>query len=205
VGVARAPCLPQNRAHNNAATGGEPMSTGKKLELAFERVLFSSRWLLAPFYLGMVFALLAVLVVFVHELVYELAHVTAADAEQVIILSLSLIDLSLTGNLLVIVIFAGYENFVSRMHVGEHEDRPGWMGTIDFSDMKVKLIASIVAISGIALLRAFLTLGDVNIKVEPARLAWMLGIHLTFVVSGVLLVTMDWIASKHAKPDRSSH
>lgn len=167
-----------------------------RLEIALERALFSARWLLAPFYAGMVFALAAVLVVFVHELVVELRHIADLDVERVIILSLSLIDLSLTGNLLLIVIFAGYENFVSKLHVTEHEDRPGWMGAVDFSGLKLKLIASIVAISGIALLRAFLPLGDADMPIDQVRLRWMVVIHLTFVVSGVLLAAMDWITAR---------
>jgi uncharacterized protein (TIGR00645 family) len=167
-----------------------------KLEVGVERVLFASRWLLAPFYLGMVLALAIVLVVFVRELITELAHIATIDAEQAILLALSLIDLSLTGNLLLIVIFSGYENFVSKIHIGDHEDRPSWMGTVDFSGLKMKLIASIVAISAIALLRAFLPLGDTGAEVDGPRLGWMVAIHLTFVVSGVLLAVMDWITSK---------
>lgn len=167
-----------------------------KLETALEQVLFSSRWLLAPLYLGMVVALGVLLFVFVRELYLELSHLASMDAEQAILLALSLIDLSLTANLLLIVIFSGYENFVSKIHVGEHEDRPSWMGTVDFSGLKIKLIASIVAISAIALLRAFLPLGDAAAVVDGPRLRWMVVIHLTFVVSGVLMAAMDWIASR---------
>jgi uncharacterized protein (TIGR00645 family) len=168
----------------------------RKLEIALERTLFASRWLLAPFYLGMVFGLMGIFVVFARELGSELRHLLAFDSEQVILLALSLIDLSLTANLMLIVIFAGYENFVSRMHIEAHEDRPSWMGTVDFSGLKIKLVASIVAISAIALLRAFLPLGDPEAVVDVARLRWMVIIHLTFVVSGLLLTAMDWIASK---------
>jgi uncharacterized protein (TIGR00645 family) len=167
-----------------------------RLEIAVEQVLFSSRWLLAPLYLGMVVALAVILVVFVRELITELAHFSSMGAEQAILLALSLIDLSLTGNLLLIVIFSGYENFVSKIHVGDHEDRPSWMGTVDFSGLKIKLIASIVAISAIALLRAFLPLGDAGAEVDGPRLRWMVAIHLTFIVSGVLMAAMDWITSK---------
>jgi uncharacterized protein (TIGR00645 family) len=167
-----------------------------KLERAVESVLFASRWLLAPFYLGMVFALAIVLVIFVRELINEVAHIRTLDAEGGILLSLSLIDLSLTGNLLLIVMFSGYENFVSKIHIVDHEDRPSWMGTVDFAGLKIKLIASIVAISGIALLRAFLPLGDAGAAVDTQRIGWMVAIHLTFVVSGVLLALMDWITSK---------
>jgi uncharacterized protein (TIGR00645 family) len=173
------------------------MSNPKRsLEIGLERVLFASRWILAPFYLGMVVALAVTAVVFVRELIKEVAHVSSMDGEQAIILGLSLIDLSLTGNLLLIVIFSGYENFVSKMHVVDHVDRPDWMGTVDFSGLKIKLIASIVAISAIALLRAFLILGDTDVAVDSARLRWMVAIHVTFVVSGVLMAAMDWITSR---------
>jgi len=171
-------------------------NTRAKIEHAFELLLFSSRWLLAPFYFGMALALAVVLYVFGREFLNEVGHIETLDAERVILFVLSLIDLSLTGNLLVIVMFSGYENFVSKIHIGDHEDRPDWMGTIDFSGLKLKLIASIVAISGIALLRAFLPLGDVTAPIDEHRIGWMLAIHLTFVVSGVLLALMDWITSK---------
>ncbi|MDE2252039.1 MAG: TIGR00645 family protein [Gammaproteobacteria bacterium] len=167
-----------------------------KLERLAEQTLFASRWLMAPFYLGMVLALVLLLIVFGRELAAEFAHVQTVNAESAVLLALSLIDLSLTGNLLLIVMFSGYENFVSRMQIGDHEDRPSWMGTVDFSGMKMKLIASIVAISGIALLRTFLPLSDPDSKMDSQRIGWMVAIHLTFVISGVLLAVMDWITSK---------
>ena len=111
---------------------------------------------------------------------------------------LSLIDLSLAGNLLLIVVFSGYENFVSKIDTGDDEDRPAWMGTVDFSGLKMKLIASIVAISAIALLRAFMQLAEGE-AIADRTLAWLVGIHLTFVVSGVMLAVMDLVASKVAK------
>jgi uncharacterized protein (TIGR00645 family) len=165
-------------------------------ELVLEWTLFASRWILAPLYVSMILVLAGILVVFLRELGTELQHIGSMDGEQTILLALSLIDLSLAANLVLIVIFAGYENFVSKIHVGEHEDRPTWMGTVDFSGLKIKLIASIVAISAIALLRAFLPLGDANARVDDAQLRWMVVIHLTFVVSGVLLAVMDWISSR---------
>lgn len=170
----------------------------RNVERQVEGILFASRWLLAPFYLGMALALGVLVVIFLRELAGELAHIQSLNAEGGILLALSLIDLSLTGNLLLIVMFSGYENFVSKMHVGGHEDRPDWMGTVDFSGLKLKLIASIVAISAIALLRAFLPLADPDVAVDTHRIGWMVAIHLTFVVSGVLLAVMDWITSRTA-------
>src|SRR5271170_2344547 len=108
------------------------VNSRSKIERGLERALYSSRWLLAPFYLGMVLALALILFVFVRELCLELAHIPNVDAEDGLLLALSLIDLSLTGNLLLIVMFSGYENFVSRIHIADHENRPSWMGTVDF-------------------------------------------------------------------------
>ena len=180
--------------------------TVRGLEIRFERLLFGARWILAPLYAGMVLVLLAIVVVFAHELVSELGRLGTLDGEAAIVFALSLIDLSLTGNLLVVVMFAGYESFVSQLHIGQHEDRPSWLGTIDFAALKLKVIASIVAISAVALLRAFLLLGDPATGVDATRLRWMVLIQLTFVVSGVLLALMDWIAARadaHSEPGHS--
>lgn len=175
-----------------------------KFELRLEKALFAARWLMAPFYIGLVIGLAALLVIFFKDLWSEILHVFAptAKVEDAILMALSLIDLSLAGNLLLIVIFAGYENFVSRIDTSEHEDRPGWMGTVDFSGLKIKLVASIVAISAIALLKAFMEIAEPSVAVsaaEQVKLWWLVVIHMTFVVSGVLLATMDFISSRTGK------
>jgi uncharacterized protein (TIGR00645 family) len=164
------------------------------LEAALERGLFASRWLMAPFYVGLVFALGALLVVFVMKLVAGLPQAHLMTAEEAILMALSLIDLSLAANLVLIVIFSGYENFVSKLDVAAHADRPAWMGTVDFSALKLKLIASIVAISGIALLGSFLQLSDPAKQLDEQRIFWLVVVHLTFVASGVLLALMDWLS-----------
>jgi len=166
------------------------------LETGLERGLFASRWLMAPFYVGLVIALAALLVVFFQELFRELPHLLAMTPEDAILMALTLIDLSLAANLLVIVILSGYENFVSKIDTASHEDRPDWMGTVDFSGLKMKLIASIMAISAIALLKAFLKLTELDVELDQPRLLWLVIIHLSFVVSGVLLAVMDWLNSK---------
>ena len=169
------------------------------LEVVLERGLFASRWLMAPFYVGLIGSLIALMYIFFIELVHGLSHLTSMHAEDAILLALSLIDLSLAANLVLIVVFSGYENFVSKIDTGDHEDRPEWMGTVDFSGLKLKLIASIVAISGIALLKAFLTLTDPAAVLDEARLLWLVAIHLTFVGSGVLLALMDWLTGLSKK------
>ena len=118
------------------------------VESGFERVLFASRWLMAPIYVGLVLALLLLVVVFVRELALRRAAAVHDGPEQAILAVLSLIDLSLAGNLVLIVIFSGYENFVSKIDTDDAATGRDWMGTVDFSGLKMKLIASIVAISG---------------------------------------------------------
>jgi uncharacterized protein (TIGR00645 family) len=181
------------------------------LEIALEQGLFASRWLMAPFYIGLIVALLALLAVFGQEIYHKVPQLWSPEhgmhTEGAILLALTLIDLSLAANLVLIVIFSGYENFVSKIDIGDHEDRPEWMGTVDFSGLKLKLIASIVAISGIALLKAFLELGDPSMlgpnkifdEAEQTRLMWQVIVHITFVVSGVLLAFMDWLTSRSGK------
>jgi uncharacterized protein (TIGR00645 family) len=168
------------------------MSKTNFVERNLERGLFASRWLMAPFYVGLVIALAVLLVAFLRAIVTEIPDLATLDEAKVILWVLTLIDLSLAANLIVMVIFAGYENFVSKMDIGGHPDRPMWMGTIDFSAMKLKLVASIVAISAIHLLKAFMSLESYSRE----QLIFLTVIHITFVVSGVLLALMDYIADK---------
>jgi uncharacterized protein (TIGR00645 family) len=131
-------------------------------------------------------------VVFAHALIVQLPDIASLNEAKVILWVLTLIDLSLAANLILMVIFAGYENFVSKMDIEGHPDRPTWMGTIDFSAMKLKLVASIVAISAIQLLKAFMSIESYSRE----QLIFLIIIHITFVVSGVLLALMDYIADK---------
>ena len=166
------------------------------IERAMETGLFNSRWLLAPFYIGLVLALVMLLIAFVGELLRALPNVFTMDAENVILTVLLLIDLSLAGNLVLIVIFSGYENFVSKIDTGDSEDRPSWMGMLDFSGLKMKLIGSIIAISAIGLLRAFMTITQMDAPVDRERIIFLIGLHVTFVASGVLFAIMDWISGR---------
>lgn len=175
------------------------MHQRKALEKLIERVIFNSRWLLAPFYIGLILSLVMLLVAFVGDLIHILPNLLHADPEQIILGVLTLIDLSLAGNLVVIVMFSGYENFVSKIDTGSSEDRPDWMGTLDFSGLKMKLIGSIVAISAISLLRAFMTLTEAEAPLDEVRIRWLVILHLTFVGSGLLFALMDWVAAKAEK------
>jgi uncharacterized protein (TIGR00645 family) len=157
--------------------------------------LFSSRWLLAPFYFCLVASLFALL----FKLVQHAAHMVASES-AVILDILSLIDMTLVGSLIVLVIFSGYENFVSPVDNDQPKNWPEWMGDIDFSGLKLKLMSSIVAISAIQLLRAFMDLKNATDR----DLWWSVGIHLAFVVSALVLALSDRL-SDHGPAKGNNH
>ncbi|CAN1570004.1 COG2862 Predicted membrane protein [Rhabdaerophilaceae bacterium] len=160
------------------------------IERILERFLFASRWLLAPFYVMLVFALGVLLVKAVQETAHFVLHAFSSSEAEVILGVLALVDLTLTGSLIIIVIFSGYENFVSQIDPGKSVDWPEWMGKIDFAGLKLKLLSSIVAISAIQVLKGFM-----NVKNMPDRdLTWLVGIHLVFVASGLIMALTDRIA-----------
>ena len=177
------------------------MSEKRNLETRFEQGLFASRWLMAPMYVGLAIALGMLTVIFVKELIYYIPQILDLTAEKMILVVLTLIDLTLAANLLLIVLFSGYENFVSKFDFDAGQDRPDWMGKVDFSGLKMKLIASIVAISGIHLLKRFMEISDLDTATTfgPTEMYWLVAIHLTFVISGVLMALMDWLQAKASK------
>lgn len=173
----------------------------RRIEKHIERLIFASRWLLAPFYIGLSLSLAILMVKFLQELAHLAPGILSMGENDVILAILSMVDLTLTGSLLVMVIFAGYENFVSKIDTANNEDRPEWMGKVDFSSLKLKLVASIVAISAVQLLKMFMN----PAPYDNQRMAWMVGTHMAFVVSGVLLALMDRIAEggKHGSDSSS--
>ena len=177
------------------------MSEKSTVETTFEKGLFASRWLMAPMYLGLAITLGMLTVIFVKELVYYLPQVLDLTPEKMILVALTLIDLTLAANLLLIVMFSGYESFVSKIDIDVGDDKPDWMGKVDFGGLKMKLIASIVAISGIHLLKRFMEISDLDTATiyGETELYWLVVIHLTFVVSGVLMALMDWLQSRSYK------
>ncbi|MGN6326278.1 TIGR00645 family protein [Pseudolysinimonas sp.] len=178
----------------------------EQVEHGGERFLFASRWLLAPLYVGMVVAVVAVGIKFFQELWHLITHIVGFTGDQVISSILALIDLALLANLVLIVIFAGYENFVSKIAAARRsEDRPRWMGHVDFSGLKMKLIGSIVAISAIGLLADFTNLEEPGKRLDETLLMWRVILHLTFVVSGVLFAIMDWLGEKRLLITKQTH
>jgi len=173
----------------------------KNIESNLEGLLFRSRWMLAPFYGGLVFAIFLLLLKFTQEFIIFVPTIFDANLKDVIIQILILIDLTLVANLLLIFVFSGYETFVSKIDNLGHEDRPSWMGTVDFSELKIKLFGSIIAISGIELLKAFMTAE----KHSSEELGWLVGIHLTFIISGLLFAIMDKISAQAKKIECEAH
>lgn len=159
-------------------------------ERFMESAIFASRWILAPFFIGLIIAMLVLLLKFGKELVSLLLGVLGLYEHDSIISILTLVDTALIAVLLLIIVFSGYENFVSKLSIGDHEDRPAWMGKVSFSDLKMKLIGAIVAISAVELLKAFL----VSTTLTGEQIGWKIAIHLTFVISGLLFAASDWIS-----------
>ncbi len=157
------------------------------IEKMLEKFLFGSRWLLAPFYVMLVVALAALLLKAGQETVHFMFTAWSASESQIILGVLALVDLTLTGSLIIIVIFSGYENFVSKIDAADHKDWPEWMGKIDFTGLKLKLVSSIVAISAIQVLKAFMNLKNIGDR----ELMWLVGIHMMFVLSGLLMALTD--------------
>jgi len=164
------------------------------VERAIESIIVRSRWLMAPFYIGLIVSLAVLLIKFFLELVHFSTQVISGSESDIILGVLSLIDLALTGNLVLIVIFSGYENFVSRIDVYEH-DRPDWMAKVDFGGLKQKLMTSIVAISAVQVLKAFMNIE----RYDTTKLGWLVGIHALFLLSMLVVALADKLGES-AKP-----
>ena len=164
-------------------------------ERAIETLIFASRWLLAPFFIGLLVAIVVLLVKFMKGLLDLVLNIWTSSDYETVISILTLVDTALIAVLMLIIVFSGYESFVSRINTNDHEDRPAWMGKVGFSDLKLKLIGAIVAISAVELLKAFL----VSQNYTDTQLAWKVGIHFTFVLSGVFFAVTDYIAESSKK------
>ncbi len=180
----------QESNHNAPDNLGVKSGKDGFIESSIEKIIFGSRWILSIFYIMLILTLILVAVKFVKEFV-EFATVFWFIGESEFVTGvLSIVDKTLLANLLILIIFSGYENFVSVIGVAEKSlDRPKWMGEIDFAGLKLKLIGSIVALSGVHLLAAFLEIEDL----DKEDLGWMIGLHITFVVTGVLFAMMEKI------------
>lgn len=157
------------------------------MESFVERAMYSARWLLAPIYLGLSFALLALGIKFFTELLHVLPNLFTVSEMDLVLLVLSLVDISLVGGLIIMVMFSGYENFVSQLDLDDNADKLSWLGKLDTGSLKNKVAASIVAISSIHLLKIFMNAQHTS----NDKLLWYVVIHLTFVLSAFAMGMLD--------------
>ncbi|HLS97380.1 MAG: TIGR00645 family protein [Porticoccaceae bacterium] len=157
------------------------------MERLFEKAMYSARWLLAPIYLGLSLTLLALGIKFFTELYHTLPKILSISEMELILVVLSLVDISLVGGLIVMVMFSGYENFVSRLDLDEGEDKLNWLGKLDTASLKNKVAASIVAISSIHLLKVFMNAE----KIDNDKMLWYVVLHITFVLSAFMMGVLD--------------
>jgi uncharacterized protein (TIGR00645 family) len=171
------------------------------IERFIERCLYASRWLLAPLYLGLSLGLFALGVKFFQEAYHAISHIFTMEEADLVLVVLSLIDITLVGSLIVMVMFSGYENFVSRIDTATEKDTLGWLGKLDSGTLKLKVAASIVAISSIHLLRVFMQTMDT----PNDKILWYVILHMTFVFSAVLLGVLDKMSfATHREDDDHS-
>ena len=157
------------------------------MERFLENAMYASRWLLAPVYFGLSLGLIALTIKFFQEIFHILPHIFSVSESDMILTLLSLVDMTLVGGLLVMVMFSGYENFVSQLDINEGKEKLSWLGKMDATSLKDKVAASIVAISSIHLLRVFMDAKNV----PDNKLMWYVIIHLTFVLSAFVMGYLD--------------
>ena len=168
------------------------------MESLFEKLFYSARWILAPLFLGLSLALLALALKFFQEVWHVLPHVFELSESDLILSLLSMVDMGLVGGLIVMVMYSSYENFVSRLDLDEKDsERLGWLGKMDAGSLKNKVAASIVAISSIHLLRIFMNISTI----ENDKLLWYVIVHLTFVLSALVMCWIDLLTRKAHRHD----
>ena len=157
------------------------------MEKLIENSMYAARWILAPIYLGLSVALFALAVKFFMEIAHILPILFTIKESDLVLVVLALIDMALVGGLLVMVMFSGYENFVSRLDIDPGEEKLNWLGKMDSASLKNKVAASIVAISSIHLLKIFVNAENVH----NDKLMWYVIIHMTFVASAFAMGMLD--------------
>lgn len=154
-----------------------------KVETVFEKMIFASRWLQAPLYAGLIVGGVLYAYKFIGELIHMCVTINEVTETQLMLGLLTLVDITMVANLIIMVIIGGYSTFVSRLDIDKHEDKPEWLQKIDAGTLKVKLSGSLVGVSGIHLLITF-----INIKsYESEHVMWQVIIHVVFLLSSVML------------------
>ncbi len=172
------------------------------------RIIFSSRWLQLPLYLGLIVAQCAYVFLFVKELVHLVTDVTSLTEQDIMLIVLGLIDVVMISNLLVMVIVGGYETFVSRLRLDGHPDQPEWLSHVNATVLKVKLAMAIIGISSIHLLKTFIeagTIGTANETITEAAVMWQAIIHMSFILSAIGVAYTDVSVQRASQLSKSSH
>ncbi len=171
-------------------------------------LIFGSRWLQVPLYLGLIIAQGVYVFLFMKELIHLLAHATDFGEQQIMLIVLGLIDVVMISNLLVMVIVGGYETFVSRLSLQDHPDQPEWLDHVNASVLKIKLAMAIIGISSIHLLKTFIEAGNLGMegaKLTEAGVMWQTIIHVTFILSAIGIAYVDHLSHAHARPKPAEH
>lgn len=157
-------------------------------------LIFGSRWLQVPLYLGLIVAQAVYVFLFLKELTHLLSHAQTFNEQQIMLIVLALIDVVMISNLLVMVIVGGYETFVSRLHLDGHPDQPEWLSHVNASVLKIKLAMAIIGISSIHLLKTFIEAGNLGTdgaKFTAEGVMWQTIIHVTFILSAIGIAYVD--------------
>lgn len=163
-----------------------------RVETTFEQIIFASRWFQAPMYVGLIVAGIIYAFKFVIELIHIVQTAASLTEEHLMLGVLSLVDITMVANLLVMVIIGGYATFVSRLNLTDHEDRPDWLQKVDAGTIKVKMAGSLVGVSGIHLLKSFINID--NRPIESVK--WQVVIHIVFLFSTLFLALTEWVLQK---------
>lgn len=164
------------------------------MEKILERLMYASRWLMAPIYLGLSLVLVALGIKFFQEIFHLLPNILQTGEADLILVVLSLIDIVLVGGLIIMVMFSGYENFVSQLDIDDKAEKLNWLGKVDSGSLKNKVAASIVAISSIHLLKIFMDTPNIS----NDKIMWYLLIHITFVLSAFCMGYLDKLTKEKA-------
>jgi uncharacterized protein (TIGR00645 family) len=190
-----------------------PNQHGKETADRIERsmlanLIFGSRWLQLPLYLGLIVAQGVYVMKFLRELWHLMLGATSLNEQEIMLIVLGLIDVVMISNLLVMVIVGGYETFVSRLRLQGHPDQPEWLSHVNASVLKVKLAMAIIGISSIHLLKTFIeagALGSERANTTPEGVMWQTIIHFTFILSAIGIAWTDYIMQRTTVATKSGH
>jgi uncharacterized protein (TIGR00645 family) len=172
------------------------------------RLIFASRWLQLPLYLGLIVAQMVYVYLFLKELIHLVLESPGVTEQQAMLIVLGLIDVVMISNLLIMVIVGGYETFVSRMELNRHPDQPEWLSHVNASVLKIKLAMAIIGISSIHLLRTFIEAGQLgrpNAALTESGIMWQAIIHGLFILSAIGIALVDWISQQTGAVPKGGH